>query len=281
MKDYYNILGVKFKATKEEIRTAFKRLALQYHPDKNNGQDLKFKEINEAYQILYNDITRKDYDDKLFYEYSQRYANNYSNNKSNKVQRGNFIWYKDKVFFMSAIIVLFFVFSLFSSENNTNNPPISTNTINNIQDSSPVNYITLDTGFILKINKQYLSGLGEINIENNSNEDSLAKLVRLDTKSSIYTVYIKAKSKYTIKGINNGIYDLYFSSGLNWDNENQKFLKNNYYSKFEEHFDFITKKIDQGDRISTEYTIFNVTLDPVIGGTAETNSVSEIEFSNY
>ena len=61
-KDYYNILGVSRNASKEEIKRAYRRLAHQYHPDKNSGDDAKFKEINEAYQILGNDQRRQQYD---------------------------------------------------------------------------------------------------------------------------------------------------------------------------------------------------------------------------
>jgi len=54
-KDYYKILGVDRKATAEEIKRAYRKLALKYHPDHNpddHGSEDKFKEINEAYQVL-------------------------------------------------------------------------------------------------------------------------------------------------------------------------------------------------------------------------------------
>ncbi|MBI2444112.1 MAG: molecular chaperone DnaJ [Candidatus Magasanikbacteria bacterium] len=51
-KDYYKVLGVERGASAEEIKKAFKRLALQYHPDRPGGNEAKFKEINEAYQVL-------------------------------------------------------------------------------------------------------------------------------------------------------------------------------------------------------------------------------------
>lgn len=60
-KDYYNTLGIPKDATKDEVKTAFRRLAHQYHPDKG-GQADKFKEINEAYQILSDDKKRAEYD---------------------------------------------------------------------------------------------------------------------------------------------------------------------------------------------------------------------------
>jgi len=63
-KDYYAILGVSKDATDEEIKKAFRKLAHQYHPDKNKeaGATDKFKEINEAYQVLSDKQKRASYD---------------------------------------------------------------------------------------------------------------------------------------------------------------------------------------------------------------------------
>jgi len=61
-KDYYKILGVDKSASEEDIKKAFRRLAHQHHPDKANGNVDKFKEINEAYQILSNREKRTQYD---------------------------------------------------------------------------------------------------------------------------------------------------------------------------------------------------------------------------
>lgn len=61
-KDYYQILGVSHDASPDEIKKAFRRLAHQYHPDKKQGNEEKFKEINEAYQVLSNPQKRQQYD---------------------------------------------------------------------------------------------------------------------------------------------------------------------------------------------------------------------------
>lgn len=61
-KDYYETLGVSKNASKDEIKKAFYKLAAKYHPDKKGGDEAKFKEINEAYQVLSNDQKRKEYD---------------------------------------------------------------------------------------------------------------------------------------------------------------------------------------------------------------------------
>lgn len=64
--DYYKTLGVDRTATQEEIKKAYRKLAVKYHPDKNEGDKMaeeKFKEISEAYQVLGNPDSRKKYDE--------------------------------------------------------------------------------------------------------------------------------------------------------------------------------------------------------------------------
>jgi molecular chaperone DnaJ len=61
-KDYYKTLGVEKGASKDEVKKAFHKLAHKYHPDKQTGDEAKFKEINEAYQILSDDTKRSQYD---------------------------------------------------------------------------------------------------------------------------------------------------------------------------------------------------------------------------
>lgn len=60
--DYYKVLGIEKNASADEIKKAFRKLAQQYHPDKPNGDEKKFKEINEAYTVLSNEQKRKQYD---------------------------------------------------------------------------------------------------------------------------------------------------------------------------------------------------------------------------
>ncbi len=60
--DYYAILGVEKTATKDDIKKAFRKLAAKYHPDKQTGDEAKFKEISEAYAVLGDDKKRAEYD---------------------------------------------------------------------------------------------------------------------------------------------------------------------------------------------------------------------------
>lgn len=67
-KNYYDILGVEKKATQDDIKKAFRKLAQKHHPDKG-GDEAKFKEITEAYSILSDDKRRREYD-----SYGQTFA---------------------------------------------------------------------------------------------------------------------------------------------------------------------------------------------------------------
>lgn len=61
-KDYYRVLGVGEGATVEEIKKTYRKLAFQYHPDKNPGSEEMMKEINEAYAVLSDERKRNEYD---------------------------------------------------------------------------------------------------------------------------------------------------------------------------------------------------------------------------
>jgi molecular chaperone DnaJ len=62
MKDFYQILGVSKSASEAEIKSAFRKLAQKYHPDKKGGDEAKFKEVSEAYSVLSDKKKRSQYD---------------------------------------------------------------------------------------------------------------------------------------------------------------------------------------------------------------------------
>jgi len=76
-RDYYEILGVKRNASDEEIKRAYRKLAMKYHPDKNpNKKDAeeRFKEINEAYAVLSDPEKRKQYNTFGKERFQQRFT---------------------------------------------------------------------------------------------------------------------------------------------------------------------------------------------------------------
>ncbi len=74
VKDYYKILNISHKATNEEIKKSYRRLALQYHPDRNKDpkRSIMFLEVNEAYQVLSDKAKRDRYD--VIYLLHSRYG---------------------------------------------------------------------------------------------------------------------------------------------------------------------------------------------------------------
>lgn len=61
-RDYYEVLGIERTASEDEIKKAFRKLAVKYHPDKEGGSEEKFKEINEAYEVLKDRQKKQRYD---------------------------------------------------------------------------------------------------------------------------------------------------------------------------------------------------------------------------
>src|SRR3954469_21154341 len=61
-RDYYEVLGVGKSASADEIKKAFRRKAVELHPDKQGGDEAKFKEVNEAYEVLKDPSKKQGYD---------------------------------------------------------------------------------------------------------------------------------------------------------------------------------------------------------------------------
>jgi len=186
-----------------------------------------------------------------------------------------------KLIFNKYVAILFgviFVVWIFSGDDSSYNssgtkvslPPPSTQASDSAVEFTPT-ATSLANGTILKKNSVYLRGDGELQIKNGTNLDAIAKLILGGT--SVLTVYIKANNTYTMLNISDGTYWLAFAQGLDWDSTTQKFRHNIQYSVFDETFYFVTT-----DR---EYTIFEVTLNPVVGGTAQTSSVDPQQFDAY
>ena len=75
-RDYYEVLGVQKGASKDEIKDAYRKLAMQFHPDRNKdaGAEERFKEISEAYAVLSDDQKRQTYDNLGHQGFDQRYT---------------------------------------------------------------------------------------------------------------------------------------------------------------------------------------------------------------
>src|SRR3989304_9182943 len=75
-RDYYEVLGVPREASKDQIKDSYRKLAMQYHPDRNKAPEAeeKFKEISEAYAVLSDDEKRQQYDRLGHAGFDQRYT---------------------------------------------------------------------------------------------------------------------------------------------------------------------------------------------------------------
>src|SRR5512139_1889768 len=75
-RDYYEVLGIPRTASKDQIKDTYRKLAMQYHPDRNKAPEAeeKFKEISEAYAVLSDDQKRQQYDTLGHAGFDQRYT---------------------------------------------------------------------------------------------------------------------------------------------------------------------------------------------------------------
>lgn len=208
--------------------------------------------------------------------------------KSNKIK---IVSYRKA--FLVVTIIVFYVVILVAALSIKKNHSITEKSSSNIKPETPSfnetippsvsnkSYNSLETGTTIKQPPYYFNGLGKLEIKNGTDLDAVAKLIDLSKDVAIYTVYIKAQDTYTIKKIPDGRYKLFFSAGQNWDEVSNNFLVMPSYSKFEDIFDYYTKKYIEGDYEHTKVTTWSVTLNPVEGGTAKTDDISEQEFEKY
>ncbi|MBE6091115.1 MAG: J domain-containing protein [Clostridium beijerinckii] len=94
MKDYYKVLNISINASNNEIKKAFRSLAKKYHPDRNQGDNdalRKFQEVNEAYEVLSKEESRKKYNQERFKEKNNQETKNNKSSREDKTRT-----YQDK-----------------------------------------------------------------------------------------------------------------------------------------------------------------------------------------
>ena len=138
-----------------------------------------------------------------------------------------------------------------------------------------ISYYSLPNGTVL-YNSLPQNALGTLTISNGSSSDAVVKLITTSGQK-VYSVYVQKNNSFTIKNITDGNYRLLFVFGYNWDKVEQKFLLDPSAQSFNDTFNFKTTNTES----DTEYSTYEITLNPVVGGTAETNPIDIGEFNNY
>jgi hypothetical protein len=116
-------------------------------------------------------------------------------------------------------------------------------------------------------------GLGQLSIDNGQELDALAILADSAGSPQI-AVYVRSYETFTITGIRDGSYQLFFSLGEDWNQPSAEFTRRASYFRFEDPLPYDTVPMATG----TQYTVWEVTLHPIVGGTADTEQISEEEF---
>ena len=121
------------------------------------------------------------------------------------------------------------------------------------------------------------SGGGSLKVTNGTNRAAYIKLVDPRSRTLVAAFYVKSNSIFTLKQVPDGTYQVLFVLGEDWDAKTQSLTGSKHFSKFDRSLNFTTTQLS--DRI--EYTVFQLTLHPVVGGNATTSSVDEREFTRY
>ncbi|GLI03940.1 hypothetical protein Pa4123_92210 [Phytohabitans aurantiacus] len=118
--------------------------------------------------------------------------------------------------------------------------------------------------------KRASGGLGQLKISNGGSTDSVISVVPSNAKKATVTVYVRAKGKYTVRGIRDATYRVYMTSGADWDAKARTFTRDCAFEQFDDTFEFTTT--------SRQYTIWEITLTPVVGGNATSSTVDPDAF---
>ena len=122
------------------------------------------------------------------------------------------------------------------------------------------------------------AGLGKLTIKNGTSRDAVAKLVTGTADPKTWQtqrfVYVKANNTVVMEGIPVGTYRLAFMSGVDWEADARKFLREVSTSLFDDPFEFKEERTERGTRFST----WEVSLNPVAGGSATTSALPDGAF---
>lgn len=122
------------------------------------------------------------------------------------------------------------------------------------------------------VDNQRRNGRGQLKIDNGAEHDAVVKLVQ--SGRPIVSVYVRHNSKATVEQISDGNYQLFYTSGTDWDDRLRTFTRSCQFQRFEQTANFSTTSVRGG----IQYTVQSVGLKPRIGGNARTEKVPAQSF---
>jgi hypothetical protein len=310
LKTYYDILGVSKSASSDELKKAFLIRCKMLHPDRFNQTNQRaewdlanemFKELNQAYDVLKNPVTRNQYDYKIASENRSHstyappqpprpsYAEpatptkDYSSSKKTKPTPviGSILGW--------GFLVFLFIVIFGDKPSNSSSTPKKTDTpvarstpfapIRPTPTPIPADYPEPSNGFVFK--NKMPRGYGELKIRNGSSLHAVAKLVDTSKNAAVYMVFVKANSDYKITSIPDGEYRLLFATGRGWDDIDGKFREGHGASAFEDLFVYKAQRKQLSDGWHTYYNTIEITLNAIKGGNAKTENIVVDDFNKY
>lgn len=302
LKTYYDILGIAKSATSAEIKKAYILRSKMMHPDRfsQTSQTAEWemanemlKELNQAYGVLKDPLSRNQYDYTIAGGYTSQntyspppQARSYSAPKSSSSSLPG--W----VYSLTFLVLIGLISKGCGSEKKI--APSNLSSSSNYQKpaapvvprvkspsvSLPANYPEPANGNVFK-NILSSGGNGKLKISNGCTSHSFVKLIDTLENKAVYVVFIRAQSDFTISNIPNGRYKLLFAAGRGWDDVDGRFREREGASAFDQPLNFTTETRTEADGVYSYSHSMEVTLNPVVGGTAQTDSISTKEFEKY
>jgi hypothetical protein len=122
------------------------------------------------------------------------------------------------------------------------------------------------------VSARNLTGRGELTIDNGGSGDAVVTLSK--GKKPTLSVYVRKDKKYTVKGVPDGTYAVFFTGGAGWDGKARAFGRNCAFQRFADSLKFSTTRVGN----QTLYQTWRITLQPVAGGNARTDDVNPSDF---
>jgi hypothetical protein len=114
------------------------------------------------------------------------------------------------------------------------------------------------------------NGSGQLKIKNGGGTDSVISIVAGNAKLPTVAVYVRGKQSFTVRGVRDGTYHIYVTTGTDWDSAARTFSRDCSFARFDDAFKFSTT--------STTYTVWELTVSAVAGGNATATEVGADEF---